>query len=118
MPFQRVQTAPTGQIPEPHGPIVTAGDCQQPVGTQTNWLYPLCGENVQAAPATYLPQPYSFIPPTASGDSHSPVGAQSHCGHHIGMSFQRVQTTFFFNDTATTEIYTLSLHDAAPPRTR
>src|SRR6267378_1363369 len=25
-----------------------------------------------------------------------------------------LQTTFFFNDTATTEIYTLSLHDALP----
>src|SRR5215510_16268734 len=25
-----------------------------------------------------------------------------------------VQTFFFFNDTATTEIYTLSLHDALP----
>src|SRR2546430_9802557 len=29
------------------------------------------------------------------------------------MSFSRV-TFFFFNDTATTEIYTLSLHDALP----
>src|SRR5919112_3345892 len=26
----------------------------------------------------------------------------------------KVLTTFFFNDTATTEIYTLSLHDALP----
>src|SRR3712207_8916233 len=26
----------------------------------------------------------------------------------------RVQSDFFFNDTATTEIYTLSLHDALP----
>ena len=25
-----------------------------------------------------------------------------------------ISTTFFFNDTATTEIYTLSLHDALP----
>src|SRR3712207_7730249 len=25
-----------------------------------------------------------------------------------------IQTVFFFNDTATTEIYTLSLHDALP----
>src|SRR6266550_541507 len=29
-------------------------------------------------------------------------------GSHIGLIF------FFFNDTATTEIYTLSLHDALP----
>src|SRR3982075_4651904 len=27
---------------------------------------------------------------------------------------QRVRSVFFFNDTATTEIYTLSLHDALP----
>src|SRR2546426_12748906 len=27
---------------------------------------------------------------------------------------QRLRTFFFFNDTATTEIYTLSLHDALP----
>src|SRR2546430_11304054 len=30
------------------------------------------------------------------------------CGYHLLYSF------FFFNDTATTEIYTLSLHDALP----
>src|SRR5258708_24177839 len=28
--------------------------------------------------------------------------------------FQRLSPVFFFNDTATTEIYTLSLHDALP----
>src|SRR3712207_9195612 len=30
------------------------------------------------------------------------------------MSLQLVSSFFFFNDTATTEIYTLSLHDALP----
>src|SRR3712207_9371446 len=30
------------------------------------------------------------------------------------MSFVVIVTFFFFNDTATTEIYTLSLHDALP----
>src|SRR2546426_5415463 len=30
------------------------------------------------------------------------------------MSAARNSTVFFFNDTATTEIYTLSLHDALP----
>src|SRR3989442_11971380 len=30
------------------------------------------------------------------------------------MSFITVSVFFFFNDTATTEIYTLSLHDALP----
>src|SRR6202789_4611836 len=32
---------------------------------------------------------------------------------HTGV-FYRVRDVFFFNDTATTEIYTLSLHDALP----
>src|SRR3712207_6852218 len=30
------------------------------------------------------------------------------------MSLRRTMSVFFFNDTATTEIYTLSLHDALP----
>src|SRR3712207_8831626 len=30
------------------------------------------------------------------------------------MGHMRVKVCFFFNDTATTEIYTLSLHDALP----
>src|SRR5690348_17512965 len=30
------------------------------------------------------------------------------------MFFPLLSSTFFFNDTATTEIYTLSLHDALP----
>src|SRR5256885_11930832 len=38
------------------------------------------------------------IPPSTSGDSPMPV----------------LVFFFFFNDTATTEIYTLSLHDALP----
>ena len=32
----------------------------------------------------------------------------------VGKGVVRVCTLFFFNDTATTEIYTLSLHDALP----
>ena len=32
----------------------------------------------------------------------------------IGFVFQFYNLVFFFNDTATTEIYTLSLHDALP----
>src|SRR2546430_16096095 len=35
-------------------------------------------------------------------------GGSPHCGSLISSLF------FFFNDTATTEIYTLSLHDALP----
>src|SRR2546427_1634955 len=33
---------------------------------------------------------------------------------HAGLVRHRVVLFFFFNDTATTEIYTLSLHDALP----
>src|SRR5579884_4334056 len=33
---------------------------------------------------------------------------------HITVSFYYISFFFFFNDTATTEIYTLSLHDALP----
>src|SRR2546430_12223161 len=33
---------------------------------------------------------------------------------YIGFRLRQVFTFFFFNDTATTEIYTLSLHDALP----
>src|SRR3712207_9155100 len=32
----------------------------------------------------------------------------------MGGKVERVMYCFFFNDTATTEIYTLSLHDALP----
>src|ERR1022692_2749657 len=34
--------------------------------------------------------------------------------HHQPPSKNRSTPLFFFNDTATTEIYTLSLHDAVP----
>src|SRR2546430_16793979 len=34
--------------------------------------------------------------------------------HQIIVSFTSTSCFFFFNDTATTEIYTLSLHDALP----
>src|SRR5256885_9776384 len=34
--------------------------------------------------------------------------------HHVSSALQHVGCFFFFNDTATTEIYTLSLHDALP----
>src|SRR6202051_3298350 len=33
---------------------------------------------------------------------------------HLHMHFSSLCCFFFFNDTATTEIYTLSLHDALP----
>ena len=34
--------------------------------------------------------------------------------HDLGIDFLKIIFYFFFNDTATTEIYTLSLHDALP----
>src|SRR5258708_4392444 len=34
--------------------------------------------------------------------------------HRAACSRRPAQASFFFNDTATTEIYTLSLHDALP----
>src|SRR5256886_17384298 len=39
-----------------------------------------------------------------------------HCQRQLPLSrdFHRLALFFFFNDTATTEIYTLSLHDALP----
>src|SRR6202046_5884637 len=40
------------------------------------------------------------------------VAELSSCGVHC--SPETVASVFFFNDTATTEIYTLSLHDALP----
>src|SRR5256885_15405975 len=39
---------------------------------------------------------------------------QSACYFSLHLNALAVSTFFFFNDTATTEIYTLSLHDALP----
>src|SRR3989304_5195165 len=38
------------------------------------------------------------------------------CGFRVGVAYGCLDASFFFffNDTATTEIYTLSLHDALP----
>src|SRR5438045_8577143 len=36
------------------------------------------------------------------------------CAHCMHCCYLMLFTFFFFNDTATTEIYTLSLHDALP----
>src|SRR5258705_10782839 len=38
----------------------------------------------------------------------------AYSSHHLGKQDQSGIALFFFNDTATTEIYTLSLHDALP----
>src|SRR2546421_421812 len=51
-------------------------------------------------------------------DGHVVVGPRWRCRHRVaGVRRQvhgRLNRHFFFNDTATTEIYTLSLHDALP----
>src|ERR1022692_799168 len=47
-------------------------------------------------------------------DTHRGPGKQR-CGQQCGGGRRRkMACLFFFNDTATTEIYTLSLHDALP----
>src|SRR5258705_35776 len=42
------------------------------------------------------------------------VSAVADAGNPLGGTLTPVVTTVFFNDAATTEIYTLSLHDALP----
>src|SRR5215475_10244619 len=44
------------------------------------------------------------------------TGANSHDIHAPARKVTAFVSFFFFNDTATTEIYTLSLHDALPIR--
>src|SRR4029450_8636219 len=60
-------------------------------------------------------------PSTQSGSSHSCAATPppAPCRRHReapphGAAHERPTVSFFFNDTATTEIYTLSLHDALP----
>src|ERR1043166_5710862 len=50
-----------------------------------------------------------FAPPRGGGGKHR---------SHTPISYFCFRLLFFFNDTATTEIYTLSLHDALPISTR
>ena len=48
-------------------------------------------------------------------DGHDHIGQRIKRDKGKGMEFRSVLLLFFFfNDTATTEIYTLSLHDALP----
>src|SRR5476649_2453522 len=50
-------------------------------------------------------------------DEPLPFGDHTRSVHLVGVVLQRdrkFRRFFFFNDTATTEIYTLSLHDALP----
>src|SRR6266496_739563 len=42
------------------------------------------------------------------------VGGERGCSARLVLDDDSLAESFFFNDTATTEIYTLSLHDALP----
>src|ERR1039457_6000926 len=53
-------------------------------------------------------------PLAAGAASTAPGCAESRQGWCSCPTLRRCATFFFFNDTATTEIYTLSLHDALP----
>src|SRR6185503_3422311 len=50
---------------------------------------------------------------TPPGAHPKPLGASARAGVHR-LRCHSSHSSFFFNDTATTEIYTLSLHDALP----
>src|SRR5256885_399613 len=52
-------------------------------------------------------------PKTRGGGRRAPAGSGGHTAG-IPSPFEIACRLFFFNDTATTEIYTLSLHDALP----
>src|ERR1039458_538028 len=54
----------------------------------------------------------STDPPLERASRHSRVGGVG--GRHHRCAEASLCAFFFFNDTATTEIYTLSLHDALP----
>src|SRR3954464_7925609 len=49
------------------------------------------------------------------GTQHTSIACRHSSARHASCCFcQAISPFFFFNDTATTEIYTLSLHDALP----
>src|ERR1022692_4697969 len=58
-----------------------------------------------------IPDPLQRPCPRAGGHALRPQQSGRRANRRIPDPFQR---TFFFNDTATTEIYALSLHDALP----
>src|SRR5207249_8786537 len=47
-------------------------------------------------------------------DTSTPYASCLQYSWHSAISSEELTTCFFFNDTPTTEIYTLSLHDALP----
>src|SRR6266487_221775 len=53
-------------------------------------------------------------PTRDAGAYHSPLMAIAQPKLQGELAKMKISAPFFFNDTATTEIYTLSLHDALP----
>src|SRR6266571_5454067 len=86
----------------------------------SGWLVPWIRYWVSLPPEyRYSPRaPIGFCGPPATKAGKGPSRACSPAvGVHDGHSSLRPTVAmpfFFFNDTATTEIYTLSLHDALP----
>src|SRR5215510_15396292 len=72
-------------------------------------------KNMERNPAVALSiqdpdNPYRYLEVRGKVEDITESGAD----HHIDKMAKKYMGFFFFNDTATTEIYTLSLHDALP----
>src|ERR1022692_3017207 len=72
--------------------------------------------NKQHAPHNTLLAPENRVPrlPARSAAAGALVSGTVGSRRQLAMRLAAVFFFFFFNDTATTEIYTLSLHDALP----
>src|SRR6267378_6189203 len=65
------------------------------------------------SPAVLTPSPPARAPRAGRSPLWPATKAQTRCPP-LARRLPRTRSGFFFNDTATTEIYTLSLHDALP----
>src|ERR1039457_5273655 len=57
---------------------------------------------------------HQFTVAPCKASSNRTIGSSKQGGYGHKLTVRHVHDHFFFNDTATTEIYTLSLHDALP----
>src|SRR3954465_8306889 len=76
-----------------------------------------CLKKKQDERATHAHTQHRPAPPAPRQTTHAPAGSrrEGRCGHCRPPRLSVCASLFFFfNDTATTEIYTLSLHDALP----
>src|SRR5574344_606654 len=72
-------------------------------------MMPTCMPSMRAKPHT------SVLPKRARSEEHtSELQSPDHLVCRLLLEQKNIIFFFFFNDTATTEIYTLSLHDALP----